>query len=238
MKMALTDMFGVEKAFALCYTGYTDRIKPLKKELSRVGILDETEFVYTFKNPFDQFFRQSIRHDDNLDKNPGLYNLTMGHYGILKTALGLGLNKIMVVEDDCRFANDIDRVVRDMKDAPSDWEVLILDSFKLLESDKGKTGWVPCIFSRSAAAYCISRTGMEKLTGLIESSIDEGRQERVLKHIDSYFDPKELFAVAKAYRVLPNIAIQVRSDSKSVSGVDERLYRSIGIDCENYAKFN
>ena len=51
--MPLSDTFGMDRAFVVSYSGYADRLGPMRRELSRVGIDGDTEIVYTFDNPFD-----------------------------------------------------------------------------------------------------------------------------------------------------------------------------------------
>jgi hypothetical protein len=227
-------MFGMDRAFVVSYSGYADRLGPMKRELSRVGIDGDTEIVYTFDNPFDAVALRSIRHNDKIERNHSFYNLTMGHYSVLKTSIARGIGRIMVMEDDCRFLNDTGSIRSAMSAAPKDWEVLVLDSFKPPEGKAGATGWLPCTFSRSSACYCLNGSGAAKLVSLIEACTRD--PDSRLQNIDGYFDPHSLFKIAKAYRAYPNLAIQADT-AKSVSGINGRLYRSIGIDCGNYAGF-
>ena len=167
----MSTVFPVDKVFALCCTKYPEREPALLKELNRVGVLEKTLVVHTFENPFDDVFIPAVDHVSKIDRAPAFFNLTMGHYGILKTALALNIEKILVVEDDCRFIKDFGHLRDSLARAPKDWDALILDAF--LWKGNNTAGWQSCGFWRSAAALCMRKSFLQKMVACIERCLDK-----------------------------------------------------------------
>jgi len=226
--------FPVEHAFALCHTGYPERIEPLRKEMARVCMLDCCDFVFTNKNPFDKVFMNTVSHVKKIDESPGFFNLTMGHYSILKAARAMSLDRILVVEDDCRFLKNTDEISSIMSRAPREYDILILDKFMT----KGKTtqvcdGWSTCSFWRSAAAFCINTKAMDRLIGCVESCLKDPPEP--MRGYDSYFDTYFIGTDLNIYMSNKNIAIQCTTP-RDLSSTNTK-YAAFGVDVSEYAQF-
>lgn len=224
-----------DRAFVLHYTGYPERLGPIRAEIERIGLPVPVDVVYTFRNPFDKVFMSAVQHVRKIDEQPSFFNLTMGHYSILKTALALGSGRIFVMEDDCRFLKDAAAVRSGLDAAPGDFDALVLDAFVWKDSGAPENGWARCTFWRSAAAVVLSAKAMERIVSCIEASISNGCASP-LRGIDTYFDSELIGGDLKVYRAVPNLAIQCATSGDNLSDVSSK-YAALGIDARNYAPF-
>lgn len=227
-------VFPVDHAFALCHTGYPERIDPLRREMDRVGMRDRCDFVFTNRNPFDKVFMKSVEHVKKIDEHPGFFNLTMGHYSILKAARAMSIDRILVVEDDCRFLKDLSEAGSIMSKAPKDYDILVLDKFMT----KGEVSpvcdsWSACSFWRSAAAFCIGTRAMDRLIGCVESCLNN--PPTPMRGYDSYFDTYFLGTDMGIYVSDKNVAIQCQTP-RDLSSTNAK-YGAIGVDTVEYEPF-
>ena len=110
-----------------------DRMDRLNKELDRVGILHNPifQYKYTYKTVFDTYIRQ-VAHTTcptftNPERRDLMMNLLLAYYQIFKESLGLGLQKVVVLEDDVVFTPDLVLLDTYMKAMPSDWDYIHFD---------------------------------------------------------------------------------------------------------------
>lgn len=229
------DALKLDRVFALCYSGYPERLGPLFSELDRVGLTGIYDKVYTHKSVFDRVILNSIPHKGKLDKQPGHFNAALGHYGILKTALALGFRRIMVVEDDCRFLLDKSAIVSTVSKAPDKWDALAMDAFEWRGENSGV--WSPCGFWRSAACVCFGKRMMERLVACIESCVAPGERKGLMRNFDAYFDSGLVGNDMEMYRASPNVAIQCDPPGEAMTTDVSQKYLALGINVSDYAKF-
>lgn len=222
---------GVEHAFALCYTGYPERIGPFMDEVARAGLSGATDRIYTYANPFDAVL---LRHAAHVNRKPGHFNAMFGHYAAVKTALAMGWGRILVMEDDCRFLNDLSALEEASARVPADWDMLALDAF--VWKGENKSPWTPCPFWRSGAAICVGTKAMTRLRDEIEASIGPGANRHPLRNYDGFFDSGIIGRDLRMYRAWPNLAVQCSVPGASLSDVAGK-YAELGVDVSRYAPF-
>lgn len=108
-----------------------ERIQRIEDEVSRVGILSSNIFhwKYTYLSPFQNVLRNNIaiKHQ-NLKDNLGAFNCAFAHYEIYKEAIGLKLNRILILEEDISFIRDLDQLEQQLNYMPNT-DVCLLDKF-------------------------------------------------------------------------------------------------------------
>lgn len=192
---------------AICYTGYKVRYEPMKKELARVGLDDSSiHWHWDYPTPIKKIALKGIPHMKGLDENPPVWGCTLMHYDVLKTAYCLGYGHMMLVEDDCRFLKDVDKLWDSIGRAPADWNILMLSNFLRYRTAPASEGWLSCKSAMSGACYACDRKGMEKLIATYEAAMS-GRLE--MKVCDYWFD-KKYIGDARLYIADPVLAVQAR----------------------------
>lgn len=122
----------VDAIYCLHFLPYKDKKEYIEKELKRVGIADSgiLKYHYTFPSKFDKFILDRLKYNKKLIPDhivPRATNVGLAHYSIYQEALGLGYERIFIVEDDVAFLKDVDRIKDILDHAPSDWDFLKLD---------------------------------------------------------------------------------------------------------------
>ena len=201
-----------EYVACVCYTGYKDRYETIVRELSRVGLLDRTNFFWDFPSPCTGWMAQRSSHSRYHQR---MFPVGYNNYRAIKTCYELGYNSILVLEDDIRFLKDLKCIEQSIRSIPKDYEIVMLD--KNFPTDMGKnyiqhnepatefTGIKWCLFSKfhSSGCYSLSRIGMVKFIERYEKDFGRG----CLKNNDQYFNT-QVFDGRKIYAAFPNLAIQ------------------------------
>lgn len=239
-KNALSSL--VDRVFAVCYTGYKDRHPHLMDELSRVGLRDKTTVIWQFPTPYNSFIAKRIPHIDFLDKHPGCWGAIWGQYEAIKTGYHLGLNRIMIVEDDCRFMKDLSAVEASLSELPAGWDVLMLDHFKIKGDSSLLLGgkWTSCRASASTACYIVNRKAMERLIAMYESPVSGKYVRPLMRNCDHWTDKKYLGGDIGFYVATPNLAVQCTCPGASNCGRLHCIgkYQELEISLDDYAGFS
>lgn len=105
----------------------------LKKELSRVGILNSNIFHWkiTVKNELYKY----IWNNPSLKANKwwfhltGTLNCTLEHYAVYKECLALGYKRVLILEDDIVFLKDIKEIEKAIDNIPENYDILKFNSY-------------------------------------------------------------------------------------------------------------
>ena len=97
----------MDHIYIITCTKYLDRISYLYKELNRVDINVNDDFVTKIQNIntplYDILNSRFIANDQTVKTNIGLFITTITNYYCIKNALENGYSKILIFEDDVRF---------------------------------------------------------------------------------------------------------------------------------------
>lgn len=228
----------------LGFTGLQERIPLLKAELERIG-MPGAVVDWNVPNPYETFnfpFKNYKCSKWLLDHKAHM-STTLGHYRIVREALDLGQEHILVMEDDVRFLNDIDLLNDIVASLPDDYDLALFDHFcpgKVSGSKEYyealgrsvKSGhWGVMPDCRSAGCYALSRRGMDHFIRILQSPAVENYPLLV---VDNYWGDY-LWQGYKRYFAYPNAAIQVKIGDPGVSSdLVFTKYELSGIRRSNY----
>lgn len=236
----------IEIVRVISYTKNKVRAQKEIEELLRIGInIDKIIPMYNFPNPFDRVIINNTNHR-NICNDVGFFNAMFNHYRTIKITYELNFNNVLIVEDDCRFLNDIRQINIILDDLPNDYDVALLDSFKPqiisieqfknMQSNIVSNNWARFNMIRSGACYILSRPGMERLIYLYESCITDKKYK--MRVCDQWFEEQFLSGL-NLYFSVPNAAIQVNTNQATNSNYKdiENFYINIGLNINNYQKY-
>lgn len=225
----------VDAVLALCFTGNRERYERMGPELKRAGFADPF-IVWSFPSPYRKRILEGIPHIRDLDTHPGSWGATWSHYCAVKTALGLGCETALIVEDDCRFLKDAGKVHAALAEVPADWDFLMLDSLWNERAHKERRGaWRRYGKACSTGCHIINRHAMQALVSLYEAPLT-GRY--MMRNSDHWADSDIIGGDYRIYCAEPNLAVQCRCPGVSNYGESVfNWYKKAGIDLEDYAPF-
>lgn len=223
--------------YAICYTGKPDRHAALMAELRRVGLT--AEVVWDFPTQYKNLIADNIPHEGIIGANPGVWGATLRHYEAIKIAYERGQDRVLFLEDDCRFLADVDAVNRGLLAAPADWDILMLDHFDVSGRQQPPVnGWARTSVSRSVACYVVRRKAMERLIDMYESPVSGKYPHPMMRTADHWIDVGLLGRDIAIYNAVPNLAVQQDCGDRSNYGhTPEGQYGSLGIDLSQYAPY-
>jgi len=113
------------RVYCIHYLPYAERIGWLKKEFERVGLSDSGILRFRYTNPckFDHLFGDVLKIPN------GYVNLSLEFKSILNEALGEGLDRILILENDVCFRNDLGEIEDILSAMPSEEPIVQLDKF-------------------------------------------------------------------------------------------------------------
>lgn len=175
MKDILKNKF--DKIHVLTMSHRKDRQEGLKKQLNNIGITEDDykdlnlHWYYGTLFPFNEICAASItRTRKGLFSKPNEFDCSRNHYSIVKQAYDMGVEHLLVIEDDIRFMNDKELMKKFIDEIPSDYDIIQFGGFtmdkkatKILdEYDNGKY-WVKHrdVAVWTTAMYALSRRGMK-----------------------------------------------------------------------------
>ena len=227
----------IDGVFAICFTGNKDRAVRLTAELNRMG-LGMPLIMWSFPNPYRENVYKLVSTVPQMKEKIGFLGATINHYRALKTAYELQMNKVLIVEDDCRFLKDKDTVYKTLAMLPPQYNIAMLDNFYCEGSivPIGNTGWSTCRRACSAGCYLIDRKGMAKVIELYEAPLKATYPRPPLRVCDHYFWDRLLGSSIKFCIARPQLAIQCRCPDNCTSGYDiiGGGYKASGCDISNY----
>lgn len=119
-----------DRIWCISYTGFPERRSGAERELKRVGILDSGIFGWQRTVPTifnDILFDVTKKRKLNDCPTKGSLSCLLGHYSCIKTSLGLGDRRILILEDDVSFLNDVDSIETGIDAMPTDSDVVLFD---------------------------------------------------------------------------------------------------------------
>lgn len=237
---------------SMCFTGCKERVPSLDAEFARVGL--EPDFrLWNVVSPYERRLVDGLPNVVAAMRLAGFQNSGFGHYRAVKTAYELGKRRVLVVEDDVRFLNDLGALAETVAGAPDTGTVLFDllragkdDIFQIRQwlSNTVRGRWSPapprpCSF----ACYGMDRPAMARFIGMVEQAV---RGEARLRLVDHYIHDKlwnhAEFPVSVAW---PLAAVQ-KSFSQSPSNTNMTFHRgaldgqygwyvNLGVDLADYA---
>lgn len=120
-----------DKIYCFHYLPQDGRIKRLNTELRRVGILDSNifEYRYTVPSRYDNILLSSEAREPRWSKNIWIANLGLATLQALKEAKYQGCRRVLILENDIAFLQDMKKIREILDDIPSDAEYCQLDKF-------------------------------------------------------------------------------------------------------------
>jgi len=120
-----------DKIVCIHYLPYKERYRKCVDELKRVGILDlpQFEWEFTVPNVFNdliKFPKGRIGRFFNACEKP----YAIQYYTLMKKLMMLNYQKVLILEDDVTFLNDLDKVKEILDATPSDWDIVNYAPFR------------------------------------------------------------------------------------------------------------
>ena len=114
------------------YSGYANRKPVIDAELDRVGILHSGIFRYwyTARTPLDIKIRDMMKptYPDFYNERAGIVMcLTLAYYMVCNAALQAGYKRILTLEDDITFTQELDYLKDTLDHLPEDWDYIHFD---------------------------------------------------------------------------------------------------------------
>ena len=123
-----------DKVYCLHLAEAEYRYVTSKYYFEQVGVLDQIEYWWTVKRPFDcnciEYFPalKNVYYDNYVSKNSSVYaavfNCAYEHYTIVKQAYLRGFNSILIFEDDVKIHVNKEQFENIMNNVPSDFDII------------------------------------------------------------------------------------------------------------------
>lgn len=225
----------------LGFTKNQDAMYRTCAEVERIGFKPIP--FWNFPTPYTKYLQNVLPNMNKPMRScPSFFNSGWGHYSILCVARDLGEVPVFVVEDDCRFLNDVDTLHSALAKIPEDADLVLLDSFGAHDNQDefkrwrslAKDGWAKVEAARSAAAYIVGPRAIDRLINLG----DRGTRGKRVRIFDQWFEERWLVGM-NIYCAVPNLAIQRGTEDANASrisaGSNLRKYIEMGLDLSSYA---
>lgn len=174
-----------DRVTVIRHTAYsTCRGDYLGRELCRVGLDGFASYRWTFPSPFLPIIARNIRLDPSIMAVGNVDVMVFGFYAEMRTALALGARNVLILEDDVRFADDLDMIRHAITKLPSDFDeahlAWLIDGGRamtpapVLQLPRVGGSWVSAgtgIKIRDSSATIFSRAGMERFVDIAESAL-------------------------------------------------------------------
>ena len=239
----LLDALACDRVFALYFTGYKDRKPRFDRELRRIGIgADQVQSIWQYPCPYDIWEMGHLPHTQYLphQRGSGIWSASKAHYASIATAYDLGCRRILIMEDDCRFAKNLTAVRRALDQLPADWDVLMLDHFPIRGVVKQvNDSWTKGIAAGSTACYAMNRKAMERFLRMYESAVKGNFRRPILRSCDDWTNTQYLGNDINFYCATPNLAVQCTMPGPSNCGRlhCEAKYRAMHVDLHDYMEY-
>lgn len=234
--MKLTDYF--DHIFILHHLPKVSRKHKMEQQLKHLGIDDTSKvsWEYTRIDPlFECLYKNYSKKLVGL--SIGQFNCAYGHYKIMSDALALGYKRILILEDDIAFLNNLDKIEEYAKNIPQDADLVMWDWYKnFAENEMIETKSDVLYYDRnnlplwSTGCYIVNDTYMRHY-------IKE--QSRLFVVADRPLTRKSNKDTLKRYRSNLPVAIQVQDGISMGSeigygDVAYDFYTEIGVNFNDY----
>jgi GR25 family glycosyltransferase involved in LPS biosynthesis len=231
----MINLSAFDKIYCVHYLPFTERFGNIRNELNRVGIDTESKrfqwkltfdtpfYFYMFNNPYFKIVR------DNKYFFDGNIKCTLAHYEIYKEALGMGYERILVIEDDMVFHKDV-KLINDIFTSMPNYDIILFDKWMHnKEKYRSLVNWRKindyyCEYDDdmlSTGCYAITRKGMQHIVN---------EQEFFFQPADFWINRQSIGSeedkCTRAFSVT-NVAIQNFSYDKLVNGKKMLFYHDM-----------
>ena len=221
--------------YCLHYVKNEDRYERISKEFKRTGILDSGIFSWhmTVDSPLkDRMYSTLNVYADyaSFFKLPGYADLMFNHYIVMKEAISLNYNRILMFEDDIMLLKDIQQIEKTITNTPNNINIILYDYFEYykikshiqfgnfikLSNDDGTY--------HSGAMYSIDHKTMIQYVSILEQAFHA---------IDNLWNVIDRDQITVAISEIP---CGIQCPSKHAVSVHQTLdiYRNMGIDLDLY----
>ena len=201
----INDFF--DKVYVINLKSRPERLKLCKQELNKNGIEHEV-FEAVIGNPGVEV------HSKYLRNRPGAVGCLLSHIGVIKNAKKLGLNKILVIEDDVEFCKNFIQVFDKMvKDLPEDWDMFYLGGSGHVNPNNNVLTEITKNISKTTGTMTTSSYG---ISGNIFDVVIENAS-KMIEPIDSVYKYR-IQCNYNCYVTRPNIAWQKPGYSDIANG--------------------
>lgn len=171
-----------DKIFFITLADDKDRVENVKKQIDKLGIQDKSEIKYNCIDPYNYICGKLLMDDVYYLSRPNslgaVFGSTYTHYNIIKTSYLLGLNNILICEDDVNFCDDLNLIEETFNNLPKDYCCVkfhtsghVWGSIKY-ENDLPNQEYFKDNFDykcMSVLCYALDRNGMEKFINAYEN---------------------------------------------------------------------
>ena len=210
----MVDWSRFDSIIMLSYTGARDdRLPAMEREFSRVGLSGHVTVDWNFPTPLTDLIAKSL----GTQWGRPVVDCALGHYRIIKTDYELGVQNLLVMEDDIRFLLDLDLLGEIIATLPQDYDHAKLNwampNDQYVRSARHPSPhWVDCAGwgFHSTGLYCMSRRMMAHRIRQVEQTFMDVLAGRItdFKPFDLYDKPGLYGATFRRYACMPQAAVQ------------------------------
>lgn len=230
-----------DRIYCVHFLPHKDRLARLKKELSRVGILDSgiLEWRYTVPDSYDEIIWK-VAEKNRWCSRKAYVNLALENHRILKQSQLLGFKKILILEDDIAFLRSIEEIKKILDAIPTQYGIVQFDKRANFPKGDDKI-WQNLVKTKQVNPYFVESTinfANATAMGYFNEGIDDAFQvldrrlctpDRIVKFIrKSHAIAIKSMAVQQLY----DSAINLTFNKADI--IHYECYRQVGVDISQY----
>ena len=172
-----------DRIWCVSFIPYAKRRDAIKREFDRIGISRHPNFQWnlTFDSPYFSMCKRVLDANPSIGKLHSTTELKCwaGHYSCIKKSVLFGDERVLIIEDDSRFLNDVSRIKLILEKMPKDYDIVLFDHFVNVPQgvyENYKSRKVNEFYSEyedldSCGCYSLSRKALLKLESLYDTMI-------------------------------------------------------------------
>lgn len=122
-----------DRIWCISYIPYKNRRDAIKREFDRIGISNHPnlEWNLTFDSPYFSLCKRVLEANPSFGQLHSMTELKCwaAHYSCIKKSVLFGDERVLIIEDDSRFLNDITRIRKILESMPRDYDIILFDHF-------------------------------------------------------------------------------------------------------------
>jgi len=216
-----------DKIYIINLESMPDRRDLMINELSKYGIKNYeffnacrpeviTDYPVSYHSGFN---KKLVNRNENYAK--GALGCKLSHYNIIKKASTLGLKKILILEDDCRFDKNALKyywkdIAKQINQQLPNWHMLYL-SANMHSDPEMLTKYVSkALNAYTTHSYALNLSDKNFVNDILENMLSSGLE------IDSYYAKKvQAECLYNIYIAIPSLSYQATGYSNIRSGVKD-----------------
>lgn len=103
------------------------------------------------------------KRQNDIQLTKGMIGCYISHLFLYKTALEKKHNIVLVFEDDAFVDRDLMKFLQELKEYPSDWDILLLGYVRIFKENLHSDSWTRVYDFWGTQGYLINKKGMEKM---------------------------------------------------------------------------